>query len=333
MSSARRLLIAALAACTAAQAGTVVEYRRDGDCATDFDRMAIDGLRARIDLTIDGSALSTIADDGEQLTTQLLHELRRYMTMESDDDAIDFQSDVMRAGHIHAGRQAEALTGLDAEAATAAFRAQQIAACPEMAELGFADPDYAEAAARCAESMAAAANAPRGEGDRHRAIDAAIGSGQARAAPAQPAAPAAAAPWRTTTVERGDEIEIDGRRCRIERLVRGERVLREDCTSAIADLGLEPAALRRLNRIAAVGATVGRGVAELHPEAAGEDGPPRIALSRRCFRDDRHTGTATLTIRSGVAVPADRFEIPGDYRPMTLGAQDSEDAPFADEPD
>lgn len=336
MISARRLLLAASVACATAQAGTVVDYRRDGDCATDFDRMAIDGLRARIDMTIDGSAMSTIADDGEQLTTQLLHELRHYMTMESDDDATDFQSDVMRASHIHAGRQAEALTGLDAPAAAAAFRAQQIAACPDLAELGLADPDYPEAAARCAESMAAAAEARRGDasGDRRRAIGAAIATGRARSAPAQPAAPAAPAPWRTTTVERGDQIEIDGRRCRIERLVRGDRVLREDCTSAIADLGLEPAALRRLNRIAAVGATVGRGVAELHPEAADESGPPRIALSRRCFRDGRQTGTATLEIRSGVAVPADRFEIPGDYRPMSPGEPGSgDDDPFADEPD
>lgn len=332
MTAVRRLLIAALAACATAHAGTVVEYRHDGDCATDFDRMAIDGLRARIDMTVDGSAMTTIADDGEQLTTQLLHELRRYMTIESDDDAVDFQSDVMRASHIHAGRQAEALTGLDAGATAAAFRAQQVAACPEMAELGFADPDYPEAAARCAETMAAAANAQRGDGDRRRAIGARIAAGRARAEAQQSAAPATAAPWRTTRIEYGEEIQIDGRRCRIERLVRGDRVLREDCTSAIADLGLEPAALRRLNRIATVGATVGRGVAELHPEAADESGPPRIALRRRCLRDGEETGTATLTIRGGVAVPADRFEIPGDYRPMALG-EPGRDEPFADEPD
>lgn len=333
MTASARLLLATLAACATAQAGTVVEYRRDGDCATDFDRVTIDGLRARIDMTIDGSAMSTIADDGEQLTTQLLHELRRYMTMESDDDAVDFQSDVMRASHIHAGRQAEALTGLDAGAAAAAFRAQQIAACPDLAELGFADPDYPEAAARCAEKMAAAANAQRGDGDRRRAIGARIAAGRARAEPEQPVAPATAAPWRTTRIEYGEEIQIqDGRRCRIERLMRGDRVLREDCTSAIADLDLEPAALRRLNRIAAVGAAVGRGVAELHPEAADEAGPPRIALSRRCLRDGEEAGTATLSIRSGVAVPADRFEIPGDYRPMTLGEPGAdEDEPFADE--
>lgn len=332
MNAPRRLLLAVLAACATAQAGTVVEYGRDGDCATEFDRMAIDGLRARIDMTIDGSAMSTIADDGEQQTTQLLHELRRYMTMESDDDAVDFQSDVMRASHIHAGRQAEALTGLDA--AAAAFRAQQIAACPELAELGFADPDYPEAAARCAESMAATATAQRGHGDRRRAIGTAIAAGPAQPEPAQPSASAAAAPWRTTHVEHGEEIEIDGRRCRIERLMRGDRVLREDCTSTIADLGLEPAALRRLNRIASVGATLGRGVAERHPEAADESGPPRVALSRRCFRDGRQTGTATLTIRAGVTVPADRFEIPGNYRPLTLGEPDAgDDAAVADEPD
>lgn len=310
-------LLAALAIAANAGAGTILEYRRDGDCATDFDRMAIDGLRARIDLTVDGSAMSTIADDGEQLTTQLLHEFGSYMTMESDDDAADFQSDVVRSSHLHATKQAEALTGQSSADAVAAFRTRQIAECPDMAELGFGDPDYAQAAARCAASTAARA-AKEGDGGRRRAIGAAIADGAQRS-PAPPAPAASAPAWRTSRIESGDQGEIEGRRCRVERLVRGASVLREDCTSAIADLGLEPAALRRLNRIADVGATVGRGLAELHPDMADEAGPARVALSRRCYRDGHPTGSATLTIRNGVSVPADTFEIPGGYRPMRLG--------------
>ena len=70
------------------QAATVLEYRHEGDCATDFDRMAIDGLRLRIDMSVDEFAMTTLVDDGEQLMHQVMHDSRTYMTMESDDDAV-----------------------------------------------------------------------------------------------------------------------------------------------------------------------------------------------------------------------------------------------------
>ena len=319
-----RLLVLLLAASAGVHAGTVIEYRHEGDCPTDFDRMTISGLRARIDMHVDGTPMSTIADDGEQLMTQVLHELGTYMTMESDDDAIDFQSDVMRSSHIHAGNEAAKVTGMDSATLTARLRAQQVASCPEMANLGFGDPDYADAAARCAETMAGTVPS----GDRRQAVVAAMAGGRASHA-ANPAAPqdAAATPWRTTRTERGEEATIDGRHCRVERTVRGDTVLREDCLSPIADLDLEPAALRRLNRIATVGATVGRGLAELHPEAADEAGPPSVPLRRRCYRDGRPAGTATLSFRSGVDVPQATFEVPAGYRPMQIGAPDGSDAP------
>ena len=113
--------------------------------------MTIDGLRLRTDMSADGFAMTTLVDVGEQLMHQVMHDSRTYMTMESDDDAVDFNSDVARSTLLHALRRVQAVTGLDHAQVMEQARAAQVAACPEMADLGYGDPDYPEAAARCAE--------------------------------------------------------------------------------------------------------------------------------------------------------------------------------------
>ncbi|RYD14714.1 MAG: hypothetical protein EOP90_12250 [Lysobacteraceae bacterium] len=322
----RLFLCAAIAAtCGSAQAATVLEYRHEGECATEFERMAIDGLRLRIDMRVDGIEMTSLIDDEEQLMHQVMHDSRSYMTMESDDDAVDFNSDVARSTLLHARNEAYKVTGLDNDALIAQARAAQVAACPGMAQLAFGDPDYPEAAARCAERMAAdaAAQAPA---DR----ESAIARAQLQARPTRANAPASPAPkpeWTTTRIEReAGATQVDGRACTTERVMRGTTVLREDCMAAIDALALEPRAQRRLARMAKVGAGLASGIVELHPELQQQEreGPPAISLRRVCHADGRVAGSSTLEIRERVAIDPAQFELPAGYEPLQIGAPSTE---------
>lgn len=316
--AAKRLLASLLLACSAVEAGTILEYTHDGDCATEFERMAISGLHARIDMRVEGMSMSTLFDDDEQLMHQLMHDTHTYMTMESDDDAVDFTSDVGRSVSLHAEKQAKAITGMDNAQGMAAFREMQVAACPEMAALGFSDPDYADAAQRCAQKMANAA--PVADRDRRKAIEQRVQQREAR--PLAPAASAAGAPvkWSTTTTERADAAAtVDARTCIRERIVRGAVVLREDCMAPVDSVGLEPRAMRRLKRIAKVGKGMGEGIASLHPEAETERAaPPAISLERTCYRDGSVSGHARLRIDMDATVDSAAFELPAGYAPLQM---------------
>lgn len=316
--AATRLLTALLLASGGADAGTVLEYAHDGECATDFERMSISGLHARIDMRVEDLSMSILFDDGEQLMYQLLHDMRTYMTMESDDDAVDFTSDVGRSVSLHAEKQTKALTGMDNAQGIAAFRDAQVAACPDMAGRGFADPDYAEAAQRCAQKMANAAGAD-GQ-DRRKFVEERSRRRDSR--PISSAAKGAAAPvkWSTTTTERADAPEmIDGRACTRERIVRGDVVLREDCMAALDSLGLDARAQRRLQRIVKVGHGMSEGIASLHPELdADRAKPAMLSLERTCHRDGAASGHARLRIRGDATIDAGTFELPAGYAPMQM---------------
>jgi hypothetical protein len=305
--------------CGATHSATLLEYRHEGACSTDFERMAISGLHARIDMGFEDGAMSTLFDDGEQLMHQLMHDTHTYMTMESDDDAVDFNSDVARSTSLFAEHQTRAVTGMDNQQALARFRSAQVAACPEMASLGFGDPDYAEAATRCVEKMATATMPAAG--DRKDIIAQRLRQGrQAPAAPTTGGADTAPATWSTTTIER-DAVpgSVDGRACTTERIRRGATILREDCLADVNSLALEPRAVRRLQRIAKVGEGLGAGVASLHPEIQEHrPGPPTISLRRVCYRDGAVSGNAVLQIRADVQIDPALFELPAGYAPLQI---------------
>ena len=318
--TAARALALLLLACPAG-AATLLEYTHEGSCATDFERMALSGLHARIDMDVEGSTMSTLFDDGEQLMYQLMHDTRNYMTLESDDDGVDFTSDVGRSVLLHADKQVQAITGSSSAQIIEAYRQAQVAACPDMAAMGMADPDYADAALRCAQKMA---SAPPVTGDRTDALGQVLqrrgGRTAASAGRGAPAGADAAVKWSTTKTERGATAEtIDGRSCIRERILRGDTVLREDCLATIESLALEPRAARRLARIAKVGAGLGAGIASLQPEAARAPArPPSISLERVCYRDGSASGRARLRIRTDVAIDASTFELPPGYAPLEM---------------
>ena len=318
-----------------AQAATVLEYDTTGTCQTDFDRMAFDGLYARIDQSNDGSDMSTIFDDSEQLMHMLMHDTRNVMTMESDDDAIDFQSDVGRSTLLFAGNQTRELTGMDTNELMQQARNAQVSACPELAGMGFADPDYADAAARCAETMAAQWQ-QGGAGTNDAMLAALAGQGVTvgsaggkRGVVRSPPAAAAPMPMHTTTTDRdGSEETINGLVCRTETLRRGDTVLRQQCVVELESLGLDAAPMRRIKRIVKVGSGISEGIASLHPDMDPDrDQPPVLALRRTCYTNGQQTGTATLRIERNVQVAAGDFEVPAGYTPFDMNLPDGEDLP------
>lgn len=326
----RSAAFALLLAAGSAHAGTVLEYDVTGTCATEFTRMQFDGLYARIDQSMPGSSMSTIFDDSEQLAHMLMHDTRNVMTMESDADAVDFQSDVGKSTLHFAGNQTRALTGMDNNQMMEQARAMQAAACPEMADMGFADPDYADAAQRCAEQMQQQHAGGRGSRpDMVGALAAQSGArgragggaqrGLAIPSPAQAQLPSAgASTWSTTTTDRDGGTEtIGGLACRTETMRRGDTVLREQCVIAVEDLALDASAMRRIKRIVSVGQGMGEGISQVYPEMDPDrDQPASLPLRRTCYAGGRQTGTATLRIRKDVALPPDIFAIPQDYTPF-----------------
>jgi len=303
----------ALALAMPAQAATVLEYDVEGRCATDFTRMVFDGLDARIDSEAGGSAMTTLFDDGEQLMHVLMHDSRNVMTMESDDDAVDFQSDVGRSSMLYSNNQVEKLTGMDSGAMMAQAQQAMAQACPELAEMGFSDPDYAAAAERCSRTMGQQATAmdPRMQKDMLRAMQ---GKGPAprRAPPAEPPR------WSTTQTDRGgDTRRVAGLDCTVESTRRGEVLLREQCVIPVAALELDAAATRRLDRITKVGRGISAGIAELHPEMNPEpEAAPMLALERSCYEGGQRTGRATLRIERQAAADAALFTVPAGYEPL-----------------
>ena len=306
-----------------AGAATVLDYDVEGECGTDFDTMTFDGLQARVDATHGGESTSTIFDDEEQMMYFVMHGSRSFMTMESDDDAVDFQGDVGRSSMIYAEKQTEKVTGVDMQALMAQAMSSQIAACPELAEMGFNDPDYADAAAKCAEKMQKQYTAQSGpqqiEGAREMSRRM---SGRDGARGGSGAAPVPEMRWSTTeTTRTGERAEIAGVACEREATRRGEALLQEQCVAPLEALPLEPSAKRRLDRMTKIGKGMSAGMMERMPgAAAAQPEQPVVALQRTCWRDGRRTGSATLRIDSGAAVEASTFIVPREYKPIGMGA-------------
>jgi hypothetical protein len=315
--NAKRWVLALVLAAPATQAATVLEYEVEGRCATDFTRMAFDGLQARIDNDMDGSRMSTLFDDSEQMMYLLMHDSRQFMAMESDDDAVDFQGDVGRSTMLYSDNQLKKVTGTDMQSMMAQAQAAMAGACPELAEIGFSDPDFAAAQQRCMQK-----NGGKSPYQMDARMQQDVLAAMAGKPPPKTRAPAAKVRWNTADVDRdGDRRTVAGLDCTMETTRRGETVLREQCMVPLESLGLDAAAMRRLKRITQVGQGMSAGIASLNPEMNRDAGEPaRVALERTCYEGGQPTGRATLGIRRDVAVDAGQFSVPAGYAPMRMEA-------------
>ena len=325
-----KLLSLMLALAPAANAATVLEYDVEGRCQTDFSKMVFDGLQARIDNEMEGQSMSTVFDDSEQLVYLLMHNEKQVMTMESDDEAIDFQSDVGRSTMLYSSNQMEKLTGMSMADVMAQAQAAQASMCPELAGKGMSDPDYADAAAKCSQRSQGAPNASNAQmqeqlmaamasqgagGKRGKAGTRGLAGGMPAAEPAR---------WSTTQVDRdGGTKSIAGFECTMETTRRGDEVLREQCVVPVESVGLDASAMRRLKRIVKVGEGMSAGISSLNPEANPEAGQPaKLVVERTCHEGGKRTGVATLRIDRAAQVAESLFAVPPGYQPLTLEMPD-----------
>ena len=312
---ARPVLLALALCAPAAHAATVLRYDVEGACEADFSRMVFDGLQARVDNSAANGNVSTIFDDGEQLMTLLMHDSKQTMVMESDDDAVDFQGDVGRSSMLYSNNQMKKLTGMSQDDMMAQAQAALSAACPELAEIGFSDPDFAAAQARCTEKMggkSALQMDPQFQKDLLASMQGK--RSKPRAAPSGPVR------WNTTQVDRdGERKTIAGIDCTVETTRRGDTVLREQCVVPVEAVPLEAAAMRRLKRMMNIGEGMSAGIASVNPAMNPDAGkPPVLPLERTCYEGGRRTGTATLRIERDASVDASEFAVPAGYEPLRL---------------
>ena len=92
----------------AAWADTRIAYTVEGSCPTFADSIEISGSRMRIDMRLDGMAMSSLFDGEEDTVTSLMHEQKQFHQTEVDEDAADYTADVMGSTMIYVDKQMDA---------------------------------------------------------------------------------------------------------------------------------------------------------------------------------------------------------------------------------
>jgi hypothetical protein len=313
----RKLFCAGLAACAGlACADTVLEYDgADAACHADFARLAISGLSLRIDSAPPEQDHSFVYDSAEKTGVALDHRRRQMFELEFDDDAIDFQSDVMKSASNMVDRKVEKIQaqtcGRDGGACPATMPGSKA-----MGGMPQIDPKQIESLMQ--QNMAHMT--PEQRAQMERSIKALRESGYGgMAGPA-------ATPITQATGERRD---VNGIGCAVERVTLGGEVLREDCRADVADLGLDAADLKRLQRALLRMQKFSAAIRDNLRIAASAmkrdpDDGRRVLVARRCFDNGRRSGEVNLRVRGG-ATPAEWFTIPADYSRLQMNGGNAEE--------
>lgn len=111
-----------------ARAGATVTFATTGTCPGEVESIKIDGSRFRSDSRMGGSPSSLIYDGVERLMTTLMHDTRKYLLTEVDEDALDYQGDVADSTGNYIGKQLEKV------------EAQMAAQCKEARKQGMECP-------------------------------------------------------------------------------------------------------------------------------------------------------------------------------------------------
>src|ERR1700752_3245531 len=97
-------IVAALPASGAALADDTLQYKSEGGCAGDFERVQLKALFLRVDAG--GETGSTmIYDHGEKLAYFIDQRTHSFMQAEMDEDAVDLQADIMKSLGIKMRRE------------------------------------------------------------------------------------------------------------------------------------------------------------------------------------------------------------------------------------
>lgn len=301
--------IALLACIGAAHADAILEYGgADASCHGDFTRVAVQGLSMRIDGAPPGDDYSFVYDAAEKAGVSLDHKRKQLYEMELDDDAIDFNADVMKSTSNMVERKTEqaqadaarmcAQTGQPGTCAAA--EAMRSAGANGMAAMPQIDPKMMESMMQ--QSM------QHMNAEQRKQMEEAMKNLRAAGVAASRSAPVVEAT--------GEQRDIGGVSCSVERVTQDGALLREDCRARLDGIGVDGPDLKRLQR--AIGrmekfASSVRDNLRIGRSMTREMSyPDNVVVERRCFEGGKPSGAATLHVRRDAA-PADWFTVPAGY--------------------
>jgi len=308
-------MLALLVLCVStARADAVLEYDGgDAACHGDFARLAISGLTMRVDSAPPAQDTSFIYDAAEKTGIALDHKRKQRFELEFDDDAIDFQGDVMKSSSNMVDRKVEKM---QAQAC-----GRDGAHCPPGGVMNPFDPatmpqvDPKQIESLMQQNMGHMTAEQRAR--MQQSIEALRQSGYGGLA-----GPAAAPVVEAT----GETRDVNGVACAVERVTLQGRVQREDCRAPLEALGLDAADLKRLQRafqrMQKFTSAIRDNARFLHNMPREQADAGHVLVARRCFADGQRGAEVSLRVRNGAA-PADWFVPPADYaRAQMAGGRD-----------
>jgi hypothetical protein len=312
-------ILALLAGSAAAHADAVLEYSGgDAACHGEFTRLAVEGLSLRVDSPPPQQDMSFVYDAAEKAGVALDHRRKQFFEIEFDDDAIDFQGDVMKSTSHMVDRKVQQVQAQLPPGAcmspdgTAPCAAPAGVGAPGAGPAGMPqiDPKLMEQMMR--------QNMQHMNAEQRAQMEAAMKNLRSSGYPGF-------GPQSQPVVEAtGERREIDGLACAVERVTRDGQLLREDCRAGLDTLGLDAADLKRLQRAFArmekFSATIRDNMRFVRPAQRESTDPQHLLVARRCFDEGKPSGEVALHLRRESA-PAEWFATPADYARMDTGGR------------
>jgi hypothetical protein len=317
-----------LAVAANANADVTLAYETNGhDCHGDFDRLQLKGAALRVDSNMGGRDGSFVYDGIEKLAYALDHREHRFMQVEVDEDAAEFNADRMASVQKMMRNQ----TGVDP------FE-QARSLCPGAAS-GDAKPGQPVncAAAGGTQSPAAAsakapaANMPAMSAQNMQAMQQLMQQQMAKMTPEQRErmqrgmaasgfGPTASMPALAESDRDVGPARVGDIACTRRQRLRGDEVVREECLTSLAGLNLAAADNARITRIAAV---LARWRDSMLPAgfATARRGPSfeNVIVERVCFAAGAESGRATLRVSAAPVADSEFVVPPPGYAPMSMG--------------
>jgi len=289
----------------AAHADAVLEYSGgDAQCHADFTRVAIHGLSLRIDSAPPSQDISMVYDAAEKVGVALDHQRKQFFEMEYDDDAIDFQSDVMKStSHMVDRKTEQVMAQLPKDSSAGGRNSNAMGAASTLPQM---DPKAMEQMMQ--QSLQ---NMPKEQRAQMEAAMKNLRTSGYFASQTEPVIEAT-----------GETRKIGALGCTLERVSQDGALLREDCRTTLDALGLDPGDLKRLQRAIARMQKFANAITDNLHIVGGvkrdHADPEHLLVERRCFEQGKAIGDVTLAIRQQTA-PADWFVTPPGYSRMDMG--------------
>ena len=291
--------------CAAAHADAVLEYSgADSACHADFARLAVQGLSLRVDSAPPQQDMSFVYDAAEKVGVALDHGRKRFFEVEFDDDAIEFQGDVMKSTSTMVDKKVQQMESqMPRSAAASPNREAGMAGMPQI------DPKLMESMMQ--QNMEHMTKEQRAQ--MEQAMRSMRESGYTGLGATQPE------PVVEATGERRD---VGGIACTVERVTQGGQLVREDCRAAIGAIGLDAADLKRLQRallrMEKFAASIRENMRFVRAAKSETVDTQHLLVARRCFDRGSPRGDVTLQLRHDAA-PAAWFSTPAGYARMDMG--------------